>query len=58
MQQRLSNQRHELIFHPGHLEAQLQGTDAKHEVVNAREFSRSAVSEYHRLFTEYLLARI
>jgi hypothetical protein len=50
----ISNQRHELVFDRDHLQAELRGTDCRHEVIDGKRFSGASVSAYYRLFTEYL----
>ena len=50
----ISNQRHDLIFNHKHLERQLQGLEARHEILEAKLFSRTSVLGYYRLFTEFL----
>jgi hypothetical protein len=50
----ISNRRHELIFKQKHLLSQLEGTDARLEVIDAKQFSRRSVAEYYRVVTDAL----
>jgi hypothetical protein len=50
----ISNQRHNRIFNQKHLRAELEGTEGRHEILEARRFSRNSVLGYYRLVTEFL----